>query len=121
MSKKVEIMLYRWAGTIGPFQITSECVECDFALAQLRSFLDSHPSWPLELEVKPWLNHAWESLRRGGWHAPVVLVDGRVISQGKVPAWAKLEAAVRQALSRRGIQVQPRPVERATPSPAEAQ
>ena len=31
----------------------------------------------------PRLAHRWwKPLRRGGWHAPIVLVDGRLISQG---------------------------------------
>jgi glutaredoxin len=38
---------------------------------------------PVELEIKDWLSLWWEPLKRGGWHAPIVVVDGKVISQGQ--------------------------------------
>lgn len=101
--RPIEITVYRWAGQKWFFRIQSECVECDLAVAQVHSLLAAHPDWPVRFETKPWLTHLGESLRHGGWHAPVVLVDGRVIRQGNVPTTAELEAVVQQALSRRGL------------------
>ncbi len=103
MESAIRITVYRWAGEKWFFRIRSECAECDLAVAQVRSLLPAHPDWPVELEVKPWLSYLWESLRRGGWHAPVVLVDGRLVRQGTVPTRAELRAAVEIALKRRGI------------------
>lgn len=103
MADRVRITVYRWAGKKWFLRIRSECEECDLAVAQVHSLLDAHPDWPVSFEAKPWFSHLWESLRLGGWHAPVLVVDGRVIRQGKVPARAELEAAVGQALSRRGF------------------
>jgi hypothetical protein len=97
----VKITVHRWAGQKWFLRIRSECAECDLAVAQVRSLLAAHPDWPVKLEVKPWLDHLWESLRRGGWHAPVVMVNGWVICQGKVPTRVELEEAVRFVLSRR--------------------
>lgn len=113
MADRVRITVYRWAGQKWFFRIRSECVECDLAVAQVHSVLDAHPDWPVSFETKPWLSHLWEALRLGGWHAPVVVVDGRVICQGKVPARAGLEAAVRKALSSRGLQREHQSIESA--------
>lgn len=98
MSAIVKITVYRWAGKLGPFRITGECAECDFALAQARGVLTSHPDWPVAIEAKPWLGHFWEALRSGGWHAPIILINGRLVSQGRIPEYAVLEKAVRHAL-----------------------
>lgn len=103
MSNPIRITIYSWAGEKWLIRIRNECAECSLAVAQARRLLAAHPEWPLELEVKPWLTHLWESLRRGGWHAPVVLVDGRVVRQGTVPPLAELEAAARDALVRCGF------------------
>jgi hypothetical protein len=103
MADAIRITLYRWAGQKWLFRIRSECAECDLAVGQVRRLLSAHPDWPLDLEVKPWLTHLWESLRFGGWHAPVVLVDGKLVRQGTIPTRAELEAALRRALERRGI------------------
>lgn len=100
LAATVQITIYRWEGALGPFRITSECLECDFTLAQVHSVLSSHPDWQVELQVKPWLNHCWEALLKGGWHAPVVLVDDKLISQGKVPSYDVLKNAVQHAASR---------------------
>lgn len=107
MADAISITLYRWAGQKWFFRICGECAECDLAVAQARAVVSAHPDWPLELEVKPWLSHLWESLRRGGWHAPVVMVDGRLFRQGTVPSRAELETAVRSALKRRGFLQEP--------------
>ena len=37
---------------------------------------------PVRLEVREWLSEWWRPLRKGGWHAPIVMVEGRVVSQG---------------------------------------
>ncbi len=102
MKNAVKIAIYRWAGKKWFFHIHSKCVECDLTVAQARAVVSSHPDWSVELEVKPWLTHLWEALRHGGWHAPVVVVDGHLLRQGTVPSRAELGAAVRSALKRRG-------------------
>jgi len=103
----IKITIYRWAGRKLFLRIRSECVECDLTVAQVRSLVSAHPDWPLEVEIKPWLTYVWESLRHGGWHAPVVTVDDRFLRQGTVPSRAELEAAVQSALKRRGSLQEP--------------
>jgi glutaredoxin len=37
---------------------------------------------PVDLDIRQWLSEWWRPLVKGGYHAPIVMVDGRVISQG---------------------------------------
>ena len=37
---------------------------------------------PVALDVREWPTEWWKPLRKGGWHAPIVMVEGRVVSQG---------------------------------------
>jgi hypothetical protein len=64
-----------------------------------RVLAEVDPGGRLSFQAKPWLRHALEALRLGGWHAPVLVVDGRVHSQGVVPAEAPLRAALRRLLA----------------------
>jgi hypothetical protein len=105
MKDSVKITVYRWAGKKWFLQIKGECIECDLTVSQVRTMVARNPGWPVEWEIKPWLSHLWESLRRGGWHPPVVLVDGKLVRQGTIPMLAELQAAVRLALEAKGIVV----------------
>lgn len=105
MKDSVKITVYRWAGKKWFLHIKGECIECDLTISQVRTLVARNPSWPIEWEIKPWLNHLWESLGRGGWHPRVVLVDGRLVRQGTIPTLAELQAAVRLALQAKGIVV----------------
>ncbi len=71
-----DIVLYRWAGNWGPFRIRVPCGECTLTRDIICDALRH------ELRDVDWLSHWWRPLLRGGWHAPIVMVDGHVISQG---------------------------------------
>ena len=100
-TRDVKITIYRWAGKKWFLRIRGECIECDLVIGQARHLFSAHPDWPLELQIKPWLTYLWEALWHGGWHPPVILVDGQLVRQGTIPTRAELEAAVRHALARR--------------------
>ena len=38
---------------------------------------------PIELDVCEWLSEWWKPLRKGAWHAPIVLVEGEVVAEGE--------------------------------------
>ncbi len=79
----VSIVLYRWAGAWGPFRIKVPCGECSLTQDVIRDTLRHELAGiPVELEVRAWLETWWRPLLRGGWHAPIVMVEDRVISQG---------------------------------------
>lgn len=71
----------------------SWCKECDLTVAVVRRVV-ADLDGRVDVQVRPWLRHAFEALLRGGWHAPVVTIDGRVFSQGVVPDAERLRAAL---------------------------
>ncbi len=70
--------------------------ECDLTVSLVRRVAEEIGN--IEVRVRPWFNHLFDALRRGGWHAPVVTIDGKVFSQGVVPD----ETGLRDALAARG-------------------
>ncbi|WP_347362092.1 glutaredoxin [Vibrio vulnificus] len=84
MSEAIKITLYRWAGSWGPFKVNIPCGECTLTKDILTdTFANELKGIPVELEVKDWLSHWWEPLKLGAWHAPILVVEGKVISQGE--------------------------------------
>jgi len=83
MSHKVSITVYRWAGAWGPFRVKIPCGECALTLDIIQDTL-AHELAGIEvqLDIRDWLSEWWKPLAKGGWHAPIVMVNGSVISQG---------------------------------------
>ncbi len=80
----VHITLYKWAGAWGPFKIKIPCGECTLTGDVLQdTFANELQGIPVELDVKEWLSYWWEPLLSGGWHAPIVMVEGKLVSQGQ--------------------------------------
>ncbi|MGV6802325.1 MAG: glutaredoxin family protein [bacterium] len=82
-NKPIEIKLYKWAGQWGPFKVKIPCGEC--ALTE-DVIADTIANELADIKVKfiqkDWLSYWWEPLLAAGWHAPIVMVDGKVIAQG---------------------------------------
>ncbi|MGF1697084.1 glutaredoxin [Vibrio lamellibrachiae] len=84
MTTPIKITLYRWGGSWGPFKVNIPCGECTLTKDILHDTFDNELNGiPIELEVKDWLSHWWEPLKLGSWHAPILVVEGKVISQGE--------------------------------------
>ncbi|HAS3578945.1 TPA: glutaredoxin [Vibrio cholerae] len=84
MTTPIKVTLYRWAGHFGPFKVNIPCGECTLTKDILAdTFANELADVPIELEVKDWLSYWWEPLKLGAWHAPIVVVAGKVISQGE--------------------------------------
>ncbi|PMH44526.1 glutaredoxin [Vibrio sp. 10N.286.49.B3] len=82
--KTIKMTLYRWGGSWGPFKVTIPCGECTLTKDILQDTFENELNGiPVELEVKDWLSHWWEPLKMGAWHAPILVVEGKVISQGE--------------------------------------
>ena len=82
-ARPVRVTLYRWAGKWGPFKVNIPCGEC--ALTKdvlLDTFETDLAGIPIELDVRDWLSEWYKPLLKGGWHAPIVLVEDKIISQG---------------------------------------
>ncbi|MGR5209265.1 glutaredoxin domain-containing protein [Vibrio rotiferianus] len=84
MAQPIKITLYRWAGSWGPFKVNIPCGECTLTKDILADTFENELSdVPVELEVKDWLSNWWEPLKLGAWHAPILVVEGKVVSQGE--------------------------------------
>ncbi|MDN2482572.1 glutaredoxin family protein [Vibrio agarivorans] len=84
MTSPIKITLYRWAGSWGPFKVNIPCGECTLTKDILQDTFETElDGIPIKLEVKDWLSHWWEPLKAGGWHAPIIMVEGKIISQGE--------------------------------------
>ena len=71
---------------LGPLSIPHRwCEECDLTINLVRRIAEEPGREDVQVKVKPWIRHIFDALRRGGWHAPVVAIDGKGFSQGSVP------------------------------------
>ena len=80
----VRLRLYKWAGQWGPFKVRIPCGECALTEDVIEDTLRNElANARVEFTVKEWLTYWWEPFfAGGGWHAPIVLVENEVISQG---------------------------------------
>lgn len=98
--KPVIITIYPIAGRQLFFRVPeSICAECDLTVRAVKQAVEILGNPPeLEVRIKPWLNHLPEALFRGGWHPPVVTINGKRFSQGAVPDVAALRETLRRLL-----------------------
>ena len=83
MNNRVNITVFRWAGAWGPFKVKIPCGECALTKDIIQDCIDTDLAGiDVELDMRDWLTEWWKPLPRGGWHAPIVLVNGRIVSQG---------------------------------------
>ncbi len=79
----IKVHVFRWAGSWGPFKIKVRCGECTLTKDVIVDAVKNELSGiPIELEMREWLSEWWRPLLKGGWHAPIVIVGEKVISQG---------------------------------------
>ena len=100
--RDVRIVLYRWAGRWGPFKVNIPCGECALTLDVITDTFETElVGVPVKLDVREWLSEWWKPLLKGGWHAPIVMVDGRMVSQGHALNRGVLTEAIIDAYARR--------------------
>ena len=101
-NQPVRVVLFRWAGAWGPFKVNIPCGECSLTKDVLADTFETDLAGiPVELEVRDWLSEWWKPLPKGGWHAPIVMVEGRLVSQGHALNRGVLTEAVIDAHARR--------------------
>ncbi len=102
ISANISVVIYRFTGQQGFFTVPQRyCPECDLTIAvtqKVVNALQPKTNRKANLMVKPWFLYFWEPLLYGGWHAPIVTVNGRVISQGVVPPAETIENALSNIL-----------------------
>ena len=94
----VKINVFKWDGEWGPFKVNIPCGECALTKDIIVDTMENELSdIPIELDIRPWLNEWWIPLKRGGWHAPIVFVEDKIISQGNALNRGVLTQAVIEA------------------------
>ena len=94
--KKVNVVIYKMTGKQFFFNVPeSMCEECDLSVERVKSAAKKINGNKINIEIKPWFNHMMKVLLKGGWHPPVVTVNGKIFSQGIVPDAQKLESVIR--------------------------
>jgi hypothetical protein len=102
--QEVRVTIYRVTGKqLFFFKVNpASCRECDLMVNVVEKALDELSEVVrAKLEVKPWLNYFLFSIFRGGYHPPVLIVEGRVVSQAAVPTVEEVKRAVLQAWERK--------------------
>ena len=95
----VEIIQYKWAGKWGSVKIKIECGECSVTEGTIESVIaEEFQGQEISFKVLPWLDNWWKVILKGGWHAPIITVNGKIIEQGKVLDRGLLAYHIRQAL-----------------------
>ena len=104
---EVNVVVYRSTGKQLFFYVdASYCEECDITIRHIIELSAKLRDIHIKLSVKPWLDNIFQVLLKGGWHPPVVLVDGKRVSQGVVPNDGLLTKAIVDAADRkRSIQI----------------
>ncbi|MBI4090082.1 MAG: hypothetical protein HY421_01640 [Candidatus Kerfeldbacteria bacterium] len=98
------VTIFRYTGTQGFFTIpSSACQECDTTIHLAQHLIAQFPAGRVRLTIRPWWLCFWKVLWRGGWHPPIVTINGRVLSQGVVPEASCFRQALVKALNRQSF------------------
>lgn len=84
----IKVTIYRFTGSQGFFRIPKKwCQECDLLVSLVRKTIsDLGLEDKVSLTIKPWWLWWWEPLfLYFAWHAPILVINGKLISQGIVP------------------------------------
>ena len=99
---QVKVTLFRWAGAWGPFKVKIPCGECALTKDVIQDTLATELAGiPVDFDIREWLSEWWKPLLKGGWHAPIVMVEGKVISQGHALNRGLLTQAVIEAYAKK--------------------
>ena len=88
---------------VGPARgVHIPCGECSLTLDVITDTFETELAGvPVALDVREWLSEWWKPLLKRGWHAPIVMVEGRVVSQGHALNRGVLTEAIIDAHARR--------------------
>ena len=106
MNNPVNVTVFRWAGAWGPFKVNIPCGECALTKDIIQDCIDTDLAGiQVDLDLRDWLTEWWKPLPKGGWHAPIVLVNGKIVSQGAALNRGVLtQSVIEQAVSDTPIQ-----------------
>lgn len=100
-SQAVEIKVFRWAGKWGPFKIKISCGECTLTTDIVNDVLQKEAvGIPVNLQIYDWLSCWWKTVLKGSWHAPIVMVNNIILSEGKAINRGLLAEAISDAYTK---------------------
>ena len=95
---KIQIAIYPMTGKQGLFFVSKKwCEECDLVISLVQNVvkelgLESRA----DIKIRPWFIWAWlPFFRYFAWHPPILIINGKVISQGIVPRKEQVIDAMR--------------------------
>ena len=99
VSADVEIVVYVVTGDHGGLRVPERfCRECHL-FTRAADLAAERVDADVDVSVRSWWTHLPFALRHGGYHAPVMVVDGTRLCQGHdVPTPDEVVAAVEEAL-----------------------
>lgn len=101
--KPVDVTVYRITGRQGLIDVPHRyCEECDLTVQVVQRTIDEAGTATARLTVRPWMLWFWRPIVRDGWHAPIVTVNGHVVSPGVVPAAETIRQSILTASRARG-------------------
>lgn len=99
----VNITIYRFTGSQGLFSMPKKwCEECDLLVAMVKNtIMELGIEDQVNLEIKPWFLWWWLPLLTNlAWHAPILIINGKLVSQGILPSQQTLIKALTQNVSK---------------------
>lgn len=101
----VDVRVYKFTGWQGIVKIPeSWCRECDMFVRTVDQAVERVHA-PVEVQVLPWILYLFGALRYGGYHPPVLVIDGQRIAQGEdVPSIERVADAIEAAAEARRSQ-----------------
>lgn len=98
---KVNITIYKMTGWQLFFYVPEKvCVECDLSVATVKNLVKEFPRGAINLEIKKWFNNLPLILVKGGWHPPVITINGKIFFQGIVPNKEILRKSIQELLKK---------------------
>lgn len=83
-----DISIYRFTGRQGLFSVPKKwCEECDLLILMVKQTVEGlRIKSKTKITIKPWWLWWWQPLfLYFAWHAPILVINGKLISQGVVP------------------------------------
>lgn len=90
---EVEVTIYRFTGSQSFFSVPKKwCDECDLLVTIVRKTIkDLGIEDKTQLTIKPWFLWWWQPLfLHLAWHAPILIINRKLVSQGVVPSQGAL-------------------------------
>lgn len=94
---EVKVTVYRFTGSQGFFRVPKKwCEECDLLVYLVeKTVKELGIESKTKITVKPWFLWWWQALlTHFAWHAPILIINGKLISHGIVPSKQNLIKAL---------------------------